>query len=132
MAQRCCLALLVASVLIVGCEVNKPNSQPEDAVADTSSLKEYAQKKPDEGWVDGELAIGFEGPVPFVKFSLNIKGLDILIAKAIDWALGKLEYSKGGETFKLQLTKAQLEALKKEGKTSGKLDDGTEFVVENK
>jgi hypothetical protein len=104
---RCTAAFLVALAL-TGCD--------KDA-------------KPDEGRVDAKVTAGAVGPVPHASIEITIKGVDTLLAKAVDWVKGVVVNFLEGKRTELTLTREQIDALKRGEKVEGKSPDGHEYVL---
>jgi hypothetical protein len=108
MLRATVLSLLAATLCLAGCD---------------------SGKKPDEGHVNAKAQAGVVGAVPFAHVELEIKGLDIIAAKAIDWVKGIITYVMGGEEKRLELTAEQLAALKKGESATGQLSDGQKVSI---
>jgi hypothetical protein len=103
MLRATVLALLAATICLAGCD---------------------SGKHPDDGHVNAKAKAGMAGPVPFAFVELEIKGLDIIAAKAIDWVKGIITYVMGGEEQRLELTAEQLADLKQGETATSQTADG--------
>ncbi len=105
---------LLACVLVVGalgCEVSRQNNSPGKQGSSDS-----ASTSPSAGYVDAGAEVSFNVYLAKIRLFLNIRDVDVLVIKAINWASREIRYLFNGREETTLLTASQMQELQRDQK----------------